>query len=149
MLLQSLGKTACSAPPLSTTHWADVADFLVFNLCWEKKRDSLLDRKDYQYFVNRLQLPVASTPEVQSFLFLFHEGIVNLPDQKKSFDPYAPVKRKELWQTLYNVLKHYHQINSSEGIVREISRSQMQVVDDLGVHAYSLRSVHVFVSASW
>jgi stage II sporulation protein D len=139
VLLDSLGKTACSAAPLATTSWADVSSFLVSNLCWEKKRDSLLDNKDYQYFVNRLQLPAASTPDVQSFLFLFHEGIVQLPEQKKTFDPYAPVKRKEFRQAVFNILKHYHQVNSSDGIVREISRNQIQVVDDLGVHSYELR----------
>jgi stage II sporulation protein D len=139
VLLQSLGKTACSSHPLSSNHWAALSDYLVSNLCWEKKRDSLLDRKDYQYFVNRLQLSVsATTPEIQSFLLLLHDSIVNIPEQKKTFDPYSAVKRKDLWQTFYNVLKHYHQVNTNEGIVREINRGQMQVVDDLGVHSYSL-----------
>ena len=138
VVLNSLGKSACSAAPLITTNWADVSSYLVSSLCWEKKRDSLLDTKDYQYFVNRLQLPAASTPDVQSFLFLFHEGVVQLPEQKKTFDPYASVKRKELRQALFNILEHYHQINSNEAIVREITRNQIQVVDDLGVHSYSL-----------
>lgn len=139
-LLESLGKTACSSSALSSNHWAALSDYLVSNLCWQKKRDSLLDRKDYQYFVNRLQLSVNTTPEIQSFLLLLHDSIVNLPEQKKAFDPYSTVKRKDFWQTLYNVLKHYHQVNTNEGIVREISRSQMQVVDDLGVHSYLLDS---------
>ena len=141
VLLQSLGKTACSSHPLSSNHWAALSDYLVSSLCWEKKRDSLLDRKDYQYFVNRLQLSVSpTTPEIQSFLLLLHDSIVNIPEQKKRFDPYSTVKRKDLWQMFYNVLEHYHQVNTNEGIVREISRGQMQVVDDLGVHSYSMDS---------
>jgi stage II sporulation protein D len=139
-LLLSLGKPACSAAPLASNRWSDVAEFFVSALCWEKKRESLLDTKDYRYFVNRLQLPSSLTAEMESFLFLFHEGIVNLPEQKKTFDPASAVKRKELWEALYNILKHYHQINSTEGVVREISRSQLQVVDDLGVHSYALPS---------
>ena len=135
-LLHALGKTACAASPLQAPHWANVSEFLVTTLCWQKKRDSLLDRKDYQYFVNRLQLRVNNTPDVQSFLFLLHEGIVSLPQDKKAFDPYAPLRRSELRQLLFSVLEHYHQINSTKGIVREINRNQMQVVDDLGVHSY-------------
>jgi peptidoglycan hydrolase-like amidase len=137
-LLQSLGKTACASNPLIANNWIALADVLVSQLCWERRRDSLLDRKDYQYFVNRLQLPVTTTPEIESLLFLIHESIVILPEQDRTFDPYTLVKRKDLWQTLYNVLKHYHQINTTEGIAREISRSQLQVVDDQGVHSYGL-----------
>lgn len=138
LLLQSLGKTACATGALTANHWAAVSEYLVGNLCWQKKRDSLLDKKDYQYFVNRLQLRVSRTPDLQSFLFLLHEGIVNLPQQSRSPDPYSPMKRGELWQMFFQVLDHYHQINSSEGIVREITGSQMQVIDDVGVHSYGL-----------
>jgi stage II sporulation protein D len=140
LVLQALGKTTCSTQSLATNHWSDVGEYLVSSLCWQKKKDSLLDTKDYQYFVNRLQLTAATNRDIQSLLFLLHEEIVDLPQEEKNFDAYSPIKRKYLWQMFFRVLKHYHQVNTTEGQLREISRTNIQLVDDLGVHSFPLKT---------
>jgi stage II sporulation protein D len=139
LLLNSLGKVSCSASGLVSNHWADISDFVVSSLCWQKRRDSLLDRKDYQYFTNRLQLTGNPTTQTQSLLFLLHDEIVNPPEEERNFDPNSPMKRKFFWEIFYNVLKHYHQINTADGLVREMSRNSMQVVDDVGVHSFGFK----------
>jgi hypothetical protein len=140
LLLSSLGKASCSETPLTSNHWDDVGNFVVSSLCWQKKRDSLLDRKDYQYFVNRLSIPVNSTRQTQSLLFLLHEQIVDPPEEEKSFDPNGPMKRKFFWQIFFNVLRHYHQVNTADGLLREVTQRSIQVVDDIGVHSYNFNS---------
>jgi len=137
LLLESLGKTSCSERSLQSNHWVDVGDFVVSSLCWQKKRDSLLDRKDYQYFVNRLHISGSPTPEIQSLLYLLHEEIINPPQEEKTFDPSSPIRRKSLSDMFYGVLKHYHQINTMDGLLRELNPSSLQIVDDLGVHSFS------------
>jgi stage II sporulation protein D len=138
-ILQYLGKTACSQSAPVNSHWVGTGEYLVGQLCWQAKRDSLLDEKDYQYFLNHLNFNVAPAPETHSFLFLFHDGIL-LPQESdlQQFNPYQQISRRDLYQALFRILEHYHQINSTKGMIREISASEIQIVGDSGVHLYPL-----------
>ena len=145
IMLETLGKTSCTTESLSANHWAAFSDYLTGRLCWQKKRDALLNQKDYQYFVNRLQISTRNTQTIQSYLFLLHEGIVLTTEGASAvYDPYASVRRFELWQTLFNVLKHYHQVNTTGGMIREIDSDRVQIVDDLGVHSFAAGSPYLY-----
>lgn len=139
MLLAGLGKSACSETALSGNDWISVGNYLVGALCWKPRVDSLLNEKDYGYFLSHLDFSLAPSPETHAFLFLFHDGIL-LPPDLSQFDPYQPMPVQEFYKGLYRILYHYHQINSVEGQVREISSQEVQIVDDLGVHTFPLGS---------
>lgn len=145
-LLQYLGKTSCGNTDLQDSSWISVGDYLVQQLCWQAKRDSLLTEKDYQYFLSHLNFSLDPTPLTHSFLFLFHDEIlVPDPGVMNRFNPYSAMKRFDFYRGLYEILDHYHQINPSKGQAREVRPHEIQVVDDLGVHLYQLDSpVYLF-----
>ena len=138
-LLRSLGKTACSAADLQDTNWIAAGDYLVGQLCWQVKRDSLLTEKDYQYFLSHLNFSLDPKPETHSFLFLFHDDVL-VPDDSamNRFNPYRPMMRGDFYRALFQVLDHYRQINPTKGQAREVRPGEIQVVDDQGVHLYEL-----------
>jgi stage II sporulation protein D len=138
-LLRYLGKTPCSSDMLQSTNWIGMGEYLVNQLCWRQKRDSLLNAKDYGYFLQHLTFSLDPQPETYSFLFLFHDGIL-LPEDLSHFNPYSPMKRSDFFQSLHRILEHYHQINPSDGQIREINQGTIQIVDDTGVHALALDS---------
>jgi SpoIID/LytB domain protein len=135
-LLSYLGKTSCSAAAFSNPDWTQTGDYLVQQLCWQKKRDSLLIEKDYQYFLSHLNINSSKSPAMDSFLFLYHDGIM-LPEDPARFQPDQPMTRGQFFKTLYNILDHYHQVNPTKGMVRELNDHEIQVVDEMGVHTYS------------
>jgi stage II sporulation protein D len=140
-LLSYLGKQSCAQTQPVATHWVAAGEYLVDQLCWQTKRDSLLNAKDYQYFLEHLSFSIQPTIETHSFLFLFHDQIL-LPSETDlpRFNPYQKLTRADFYQALFRVLDHYHQINTSKGIVREISKSEIQIVDDIGVHLHPIHS---------
>jgi peptidoglycan hydrolase-like amidase len=140
-ILEFLGKRSCGQSPPLANHWIAVGQYLVDQLCWQSKRDSLLNEKDYRYFLEHLSFSLESTPETHSFLFLFHDQIL-LPRESElpKFNPYQALTRMDFYQGLFRILDHYHQINASRGTIREISRNEVQIIDDTGVHLYVLNS---------
>lgn len=145
-LLRYLGKTSCSAGDLQDTGWVAVGDFLVQQLCWQAKRDSLLTEKDYQYFLSHLNFSLDPNPATHSFLFLFHDDVL-VPDaaEMNRFDPYRAMKRADFYRALFQILDHYHQVNPSKGQAREVRPHEIQIVDDIGVHLFQLDSpVYLF-----
>lgn len=136
-LLRYLGKNACAGDPLPSTSWIDMGDFLISQLCWQGKRDSLLQDQDYQYFLNHLTFSVFPKSEAHSFLALFHEGIL-VPSELSHFNPHSAVPRTDFYQALFQLLDHYHQVNNREGQIREVDEHTLQVVDDFGVHSFDL-----------
>jgi hypothetical protein len=134
-VMKYLAKTACDSNPAAAADWVSVGNYLVGQLCWQSKRDSLLNERDYQYFLSHLDFSLQPSPDTHSFLFLFHDGILIPPDLAR-FRAYDPMLRQEYFQTLYRILYHYHQINSSDGQVREINNREVQIVDERGVHTY-------------
>ncbi|HJZ11616.1 MAG TPA: SpoIID/LytB domain-containing protein, partial [Acidobacteriota bacterium] len=135
-LLRYLGKSPCEAQPLNSTSWIDIGDYLVAQLCWKNRKDSLLDEKDYRYFLSRLSFSIEDSLTTHSFLFLLHDGIMT-PDDLYRFNPRLSMTKSEFFESVYGVLDHYHQINTKEGQIREISNNGIQLVDDQGVHLYS------------
>lgn len=135
LLLAYLGKTPCSMEGFTRADWSHVGNYLVQQLCWQKKRDSLLLEKDYQYFLGHLNIPAAKSPEMDSFLFLFHDGILD-PVNSATFRPDSLMTRGQFAEALYRILDHYHQILPTRGMVREVSGTEIQIVDDSGVHTY-------------
>ncbi len=140
-ILQFLGKRSCTQFSPRGTHWIALGEYLVEQLCWQAKRDSLLNEKDYRYFLEHLSFSFESNPESHSFLFLFHDRLL-MPRESElpRFNPYQPVTRLDFYQALFRILDHYHQINSSKGTIREISNSEIQILDDSGVHLHVLNS---------
>jgi stage II sporulation protein D len=138
-LLRYLGKTSCSQDPLSATDWVSIGEYLVRQLCWQQKRDSLLNEKDYQYFLQHLNFSVDVQPRTHSFLLLFHEGIL-VPADLSTFNPYSRLKRSDFLRALFQILDHYHQIHSVSGQIREVRSDEIQIVDDTGVHSFKLNS---------
>ncbi len=140
-LLKYLVKRPCSQNQLKGTHWVAVGEHLVEQLCWQTKRDSLLNEKDYRYFLEHLSFSIQPAPETHSFLFLFHDQIL-VPAEKDlpRFNPYQSLTKSDFYQALFRVLDHYHQINTEKGTVREITKSEIQIVDDIGVHLQPLNS---------
>jgi len=132
-LLRYLGKKPCGQNDLTGVDWIHIGAFLVDQLCWQAKRDSLLNEKDYQYFLSRLDFPVSVGPDSHSFLFLFHEGIL-VPEDGADLIPNVAMSRTEFLKAMFRILQHYRQINSKDGMVREIDDRQIQIVDDTGVH---------------
>lgn len=138
-LLRYLGKTPCSQEALRGKDWISIGEYLVSQLCWEQKRDSLLNARDYQYFLEHLNFTVDLQPRTHSFLLLFHEGIL-IPEDLSHFNPYSSLKRSDLFQALFQILEHYHQIHPVNGQTREIGDDEIQIVDDTGVHMYSFHN---------
>ena len=138
LLLAYLGKTPCSTEGFTRADWIHVGNYLVQQLCWQKKRDSLLLEKDYQYFLGHLNIPAAKSPEMDSFLFLYHDGILD-PINSATFRPDSLMTRGQFAEALYRILDHYHQILPTRGMVREVSAAEVQIVDDSGVHTYPYR----------
>lgn len=140
-VLRYLGKNPCDAESLQDTNWIAVGNYLVGQLCWQARRDSLLTEKDYQYFLSHLNFSLSPNIETHSFLFLFHDNIL-VPEagEMNRFNPYLPMKRVDFYRSLYGILDHYHQINPSDGQAREVRPHEIQIVDDLGVHLYQLSS---------
>jgi stage II sporulation protein D len=134
-ILAFLGKKPCNDAPVPDPDWIGLGNYLVRQLCWGAKLDSLLNEKDYRYFLSHLAFSIAPSTDTHSFLFLFHEGIL-VPQDFYRFNPYSRVKRGEFLGAMYAILKHYHQVNSQEGQLREANGDGLQVVDDLGVHMY-------------
>lgn len=140
-VLRFLGKSSCGTEDLQDTNWVAIGNYLVGQLCWQARRDSLLTEKDYQYFLSHLNFSLNPNIETHSFLFLFHDNIL-VPEagEMNRFDPYRPMKRVDFYRSLYQVLDHYHQINPSKGQAREVRPREIQIVDDLGVHLFQLDS---------
>ncbi|HSE40865.1 MAG TPA: SpoIID/LytB domain-containing protein [Acidobacteriota bacterium] len=140
-VLRFLGKSSCSQSTLRETNWVSIGEYLVDQLCWQAKRDSLLNEKDYRYFLEHLNFSIQPTPETHSFLFLFHDQIL-LPNESDlpRFNPYQNLTRVDFYQALFRILDHYHQVNASDGVVREITKAEIQIVNDMGVHLYPLHS---------
>ena len=70
---------------------------------------------------------------------LFHEGIM-VPAETNHFDPYKQMTWGEFLQSILQILHHYHQINPRSALVRSVDAQQIQVIDDEGVHSFSLDS---------
>jgi stage II sporulation protein D len=70
---------------------------------------------------------------------LFHDEIL-VPQESdlQRFNPYQPLSRLDLYQALFRILDHYHQINTQKGMVREISAAELQIVNDTGVQLFPL-----------
>lgn len=136
-VLKYLGKTSCGENEVKSTDWVGLGQFLVGGLCWQNRQEALLSAKDYQYFLSHLDFSINPVPETYSLLFLFHEGIM-APADLNHFNPYLPMTRTDYFQALFKVLQHYHQVNSTDGQIREIDNHSIQVVDDLGVHTLLL-----------
>jgi peptidoglycan hydrolase-like amidase len=138
-LLRYLGKTTCAPSEIAPTNWITAGRQIVESLCWQSRRDSLLSSADYQYFLNHLDFSLSTTPETYSFLLLFHDGIL-VPADLTNFNPYMPIKRSEYFQALFQILRHYHQINPVDAQIREAGTNGVQVIDDHGVHALTTDS---------
>lgn len=136
-MLSFLGKTACDASVPQDTSWVSTGQSFIGALCWQAKVDALLSDKDYQYFLSHLNFSLDPSPQTHSFLFLFHEGIL-VPTDLTRFNPYQPMTRSEYLQGIFRILQHYHQVNTTDGLIREIDQQNMQVVDDVGVHSLPL-----------
>lgn len=134
-LLQYLGKNACDPSPVAATDWIHMGNYIVGQLCWQAKKESLLNEEDYQYFLSHLAFSLTPSPDTHSFLFLFHDGIM-IPPDLNHFRPFEPLTRQEYFQTLFQILTHYHQIHPVEAQIREVNSREIQIVDDFGVHTY-------------
>lgn len=132
-VLGYLGKSSCDPQIPRDTSWIGIGQFLMNGLCWQAKQEALLSAKDYQYFLSHLDFSLNPLPETHPFLFLFHEGVMT-PADLSHFNPYLPMTRAEYFQALFKILQHYHQVNSTDGQIRDLDDHSIQVVDDLGVH---------------